>query len=426
MSPFTVCSEGSDDMDTRQTDIANKNRRQRSGMRFNRMEFSGSLGDVGTLLPMGIGMILINGLDSTGMLVSVGLFYILSGLYFGVPVSVQPMKVIGAYALSTAMRPDEIAAAGLMVGFFLMLIGVTNAVTVIGRYIPKSVVRGVQLSTGALLMAEGVKFMVGTSGFQLLQRATEPYLVYQQVGPVPIGIILGITGGVITLLLLENKTVPAGLAVVTGGMLIGGLLGTHAGMADLRPGFYLPGFLPFGWPRQVDFAFVLFALAVPQLPMTLGNAVVAQADLSREYFGDKSRKVTYRSLTVSMGLANFVSCVLGGMPLCHGAGGLAAHYRFGARTGGSNLMIGGLFLLLGLFLGPHAPAIFYLLPMSVLGVLLLFSGSQLALTLIDIRNRQDLFVALLVLGVTLASNLAAGFLVGIAVASALKSKKLSV
>jgi len=129
---------------------------------------------------------------------------------------------------------------------------------------------------------------------------------------------------------------------------------------------------------------------------------------------------------ISMALANFMSFLVGGMPLCHGAGGLAGHYRFGARTAGSNLIIGSIFILLALFLGNHILSVFHLLPLSILGVLLLFAGSQLAMTLMDLKERKDLFVALLILGITLASNLAAGFIVGIAAAYVLKSEKLSV
>ncbi len=127
-----------------------------------------------------------------------------------------------------------------------------------------------------------------------------------------------------------------------------------------------------------------------------------------------------------MAVANFLSFILGGMPLCHGAGGLAAHYRFGARTGGSNLIIGVVFVLLATFLGNHVLMVVKLLPMSILGVLLLFAGGQLALTLIDIDGRKDLFVALIMLGITLASNLAAGFIVGIAIAYALKWDRLNI
>jgi SulP family sulfate permease len=160
--------------------------------------------------------------------------------------------------------------------------------------------------------------------------------------------------------------------------------------------------------------------------MTIGNAVIADADLSRKYFGDNSKKVTHRALCISMALGNFLSFLFGGMPLCHGAGGLAAHYRFGARTAGSNLMIGLIFILLVVFFGSRMLSIFYLMPMSILGVLLLFTGGQLALTIIDLNTRKDLFVALVILGITLASNLAVGFVSGIVMAYILKSEKLQV
>jgi SulP family sulfate permease len=394
--------------------------------RFNRMEMAGSLGDLGTLLPIAIGMILINGLNPMGMFFSIGVYYILSGLYYGITVPVQPMKVIGAYAIATSMTPSQVLASAALMGVFLLIIGGTNAITVIGKYTPKPVVRGVQLSTGTLLMAQGVKFMIGSSTFQAMRHMAEPYLTLQHVGSLPIGVVIGVIGGILTLLLLENKKFPAGLVVVSGGLLLGLVLGTHEGLDQLKIGIYFPKWLPFGLPAGADFTFAFFALALPQLPMTIGNAVIADADLSYEYFGDDSKKVTYRSLTLSMAFANLLSFAVGGMPLCHGAGGLAAHYRFGARTAGSNLMIGMLFLALALFLGIHALSVVYLLPMAILGVLLIFAGSQLALTIIDITTRKDLFVSLLMLGITLASNLAIGFLAGIVAAYALKSERLNV
>ena len=154
--------------------------------------------------------------------------------------------------------------------------------------------------------------------------------------------------------------------------------------------------------------------------MTLGNAVMANADLSNDYFPKEGKRVTYRALCISMALANLMSFFLGGMPMCHGAGGLASRYRFGARTGGSNLIIGAIFILLALLLGEHLMGIIYLLPMAALGVLLVFAGAQLSLTLLDMKTRKEMFVPILIVGITLASNLAAGFLVGIAVAYALK------
>jgi SulP family sulfate permease len=375
--------------------------------KFSRLEFAGSLGDLGTLLPLAIGMIMINGLNPLGVFFAVGIFYIFSGLYYGITVPVQPMKVIGAYAIAMGLAASQVVASGALLGLFLLIIGGTGAVTFIGKYTPRAVVRGVQLSTGTLLVSQGVKFLVGTSKFQGLREAAEPYLSLQSLGPIPIGIVIGIAGGVLTLLLLDNKRFPAGLLIVLGGLVLGLILGTHEGFDRFRPGLYIPKILPYAMPSSIDFSFALLVLVLPQIPMTLGNAVIANADLSREYFEADSKKVTYRALCISQGLANLLSFLVGGMPICHGAGGLAAHYRFGARTAGSNLMIGLIFVVLALFLGTHSLAVVYLLPMSVLGVLLIFAGTQLALTIIDLRERKGLFVALVMLGITLATNLAA-------------------
>jgi len=394
--------------------------------RFNRLELAGSLGDLGTLLPLAIGMIMINGLKPTGLFLTIGIFYVLAGLYYGVTVPVQPMKVIGAYAIATAMNASQITAAGYLMGLVLLLIGATGAITFIGRYIPKPVIRGVQLSTGTLLMMQGVKLMLGTSTLQKIHMTVEPFLTVQSVGPLPIGIIIGIAGGILTLLLLENKKFPAGLIVVVGGLILGLVLGNRQSLKGMQIGINFPGFLPFGWPNRTDFVFALFALVLPQIPMTLGNAVVAYADLSKEYFEERSSKVTYRAACIAMALANFLSAIFGGMPLCHGAGGLAAHYRFGARTAGSNIMIGGIFIALAVFLGSHSLAFINLLPLAVLGILLLFAGSELSLTILDLTRRKDLFVGMVVLGITLATNLAAGFLAGIAVAYLMKHEKFGV
>ncbi len=397
-----------------------------SKYRFNRQEFAGYLGDLGTILPIAIGMILVNGLNPSSLFLSVGLFYIFTGFYYGVTVSVQPMKVIGAYAIATAMSSGQVLAAGLLMGMVLLVLGLTGAIDIIGKYTPKSVTRGVQLSTGTLLMAQGVKLMIGTSKLQLLHEMAEPYLTIQSLGPIPIGIFTGIAGAMLTLFLLDNKKLPAGLVVVMLGLLMGLMLGTKEGFDKLDFGFYLPQWMPLGFPLKTDFTFALFALVLPQLPMTVGNAVIANADLSKEYFGEKSKKVTYRGLSITMALGCIFSFFLGGMPLCHGAGGLAAHYRFGARTAGSNFMIGILFVFLVLILGSGILTVIYLLPMAILGVLLVFAGSQLALTIQDIFQRKDLFVVVVILGITLATNLGFGVMAGFGLAYLLKLEKVKI
>ena len=394
--------------------------------RFNLMELAGSLGDLGTLLPIAIAMILINGLNPLGVFFSIGIFYVVSGIFFGVTVPVQPMKVIGAYAIATSMSASQIFAATLLMGVVLLIIGLTGAIKTIEKYTPTSVIRGVQLSTGALLISGGAKLIIGTSKFQALQQSAEPNLMIQSIGPVSIGIIIGIIGGITTLLLLDNKRFPPGLVVVMSGILLGLLLGAHSGLEKLQLGINWPELMPFDLPGKADFTFALFALVIPQLPMSIGNAVLAYTDLSREYFGKRSGRVTNKNACLSMSVANFLSFSMGGMPLCHGAGGLAAHYRFGARTAGSNLMIGLVFIVLAIFFGNQIVGAVQLLPLSILGILLMFAGLQLTLTIIDLKGRKEYFVALLILGITLASNLAAGFITGIVVAHLLKWNKLSV
>lgn len=394
--------------------------------RFNRMELAGSLGDLGTILPLAIGMILINGLNPFGLFLGVGLYYVFSGLYFKVTTPVEPMKVIGAYAIATGITASQIQASSLWIFLFLLIIGGTGIITLAARYIPKPVIRGVQLSTGVLLVSQGVKLMLGTSKFQALREAAEPYLSIQNIGPVPLGLVIGGILGVLTLLLLENRRLPAAIVVVGVGLLTGVFFGTREGLHQIQIGFYLPKLLPFGIPSTGDFTFALLVMVLPQIPMTLGNAVVANADLSIQYFPQDGQRVTYRALCISMALANLMTFFLGGMPMCTGAGGLASRYRFGARTGGSNLIIGSIFIVLALSLGEYILGFIYLLPMSALGVLLIFAGAQLTLTLLDMNTRKEMFVPILVLGITLASNLAAGFLAGIAVAYMLKSEKLNV
>ncbi len=397
-----------------------------SHLSFNRTEFAGSLGDLGTLLPLAAGLIIINRLDPTGIFFTIGLFYILTGLYFRVTCPVEPMKVISGYAIAMSISAAQIQASCFWVAVILLLFGLTGLIDVITRFISKAVIRGIQLATGILLLTQGVHLMLGNSNLQLVQGTAEPYLQIQQVGFLPVGLLLGLGLGLLCLVLLDNKRLPAAVVVIGAGLLIGLLAGSRQGWADLTLGFNLPALLPYGLPTAADFSFALVILILPQIPMTIANAVIANADLSKQYFGKKSSRVTQRGLCVSMALANATSFFLAGIPLCHGAGGLASRYRFGARTGGSNLIIGTIFLVIAVMFGEHTLILVHLLPLSVLGVLLVFAGAQLGLTVIDMHDRKEFFVILLIVGITLAANLAAGFLVGILIDRLLSRDRFSI
>jgi len=380
------------------------------------MEFAGSLGDLGTMLPLAIGMIVLNKLYATNVFILVGFFYIASGIYFKVTTPVQPMKVIGAYAIAVGLTPTQIVASSLWMGIFVLGLGTTGLIQVIGKYTPKSTVRGVQLGVGVVLMVKGLKLMI----------MPDPNLAVQTLGPVSMSIILGAVGLILTLFLLDNKKLPAALVIIILGIALGILIGKPLRAEAFNWSIHFPKLIPYGWPSLNDFLWVLPVLVLPQIPMTIGNAIISNTDVMHEYFGERAYRATYRSVSNSQGLAGVVSFFLGGIPMCHGAGGLAAHYRFGARTAGANLIIGGIFVSLALIFGENMVAILNLFPFSLLGVLLVFAGLQLAIMIQDVEDRKDLFVVLLMLGIALASNLAVAFIVGLIVAYALKSDKLTI
>jgi SulP family sulfate permease len=385
-------------------------------MLFNRLEFAGSLGDLGTILPLGIAMIVVNGLHAHSVMVMIGLVYILAGSYFRVPISVEPMKVIGAVSIAMGLSPVQITSAALWMGVFTLILGATGLIHWIGRHTPQCTIRGVQLAGGVALMVKAVDFIV----------KKDPNLPAVEMGGVHVGLVLGIAGILATFLLLNNRKVPAALLVVGGGMVVGLLIGKPFRLEDLTPGFHLPWIFPYGTPTWDDILFVIPVLVIPQIPMTIGNAIFSSSDMLRKYYDQQAGRATYGAVANSQGLADIASFFIGGLPMCHGAGGIACHYVFGARTNGSNLMIGAIFIALGLFFGQNALTILNLLPRSILGVLLLFAGAQLALMIADLKERKDLFVALVMLVISLAANLGVAFLCGIVLANALKSDRMHI
>lgn len=393
---------------------------EHKSFRFDRMEWSGSLGDLGTLLPLAIGMIVITGLDAGAVLGLAGLYYICAGLYFRVPTPVQPMKVVAAYACANGivagLTPTQVTAAALWLGGLLLLLGATGLVDWLRRFVPVSTVRGIQLAVGVVLAIKGVELIA----------APDPDLVAWSLGPLHLGVLLGAAGLLLTLWLLDSQRFPAALVLVGGGIAVGLLLGRSPSIGDLSFGLHLPVPLAHGWPSLDDALWVLPVVVLPQLSITLGNAIYSNVDVSRKLYPAGGRLVTYRAVTLSMGLANLAAFFFGGMPMCHGAGGVAAHHRFGARTGGANLIIGALLLVPALVLGESLLPVLGLLPKAILGVLLFFAGLQLALLIGDVRERKDLFVVLAMLVLALAVNLAVAFAAGLVLAWALRLERLRV
>ena len=375
-------------------------------------EFAGSLADLGTLLPLALGLIAVCGMSPLGVFVSVGITYILTGIYFRLPVAVQPMKYIAAYAVATVASAGEITAAGLVSGLVLLLVGLTPMMRQITKYIPTVLIRSVQIYTGILLVVKGVSFIFGIASFQKLQGLAEPFLREQMLFGLPVNIILGSCATILILIFSKNRYFPAALVVLLFALVTSLFLGRDT---NVELGFFLPQFFPFGFPSADNFIYAFFLLVLPQFPMTVTNAVLATSNLSKEYFHEKSSRVTNKALCISMAIANILSAILGGIPLCHGAGGLAAHYSFGARTYVSNIIIGVILLLAGIFLGENSTAVVAFLPLSVLGAFLIFAGLNLTKVIFQIRAKEDMAVLVSLVLVSFLSNFIWGFLFALAV-----------
>jgi len=309
------------------------------------------------------------------------------------------------------------AAAGLIFGILLLLMAVTGMIDWLAKFFTKAIVRGIQLGLGLILMNKGLAFILRPELF--IYQSAETY----SLGGVPVNLIIGIIGGIVTLLLLSSKRFPAALVVVSAGLVIGIIFGALENAA-LTLG---PTSVQFYMPTADDFINAFILLVVPQIPLTIGNAVMGTADTCHTLFGKGplTEKASYRAFATSMGLMNTAIGMIGGMPVCHGAGGLAAHYRFGARTGGSNIMIGIVFLIIALGFGKIGISLLSAIPNAVLGILLLFAGLELGMMIKDVSEKNDLFVALLIAGIGFATtNMGIAFFMGIVVMYLIKLRDI--
>jgi len=359
------------------------------GNEYNKMEFAGAFGDLGTLIPFVVGYITLNKMDPLGILVAFGLFKIFAGLYFRTPIPIQPMKAIGGMAISHAesITPGMIWGSGIFTGFFWLLMGMTGAISWIEKITTKPVVRGIMLGLGLSFIVEGLGMM----------RA-QP--------------VLAIGGVAITLLLLSNRRFPAMLILLGYGMMVALIQnpGLVEELSHLSIRFRWPEltFGKFSWKELLS-GFLI--LGLPQAPLTLGNAIIATVSENNGHFPD--RKVTAKTISIDHGFMNLISACIGGIPLCHGAGGMAGHIRFGARTGGALVILGVIMLLTGLFLSDSVTLLFQVFPRPILGVILFFAGVELALVIKDIKLRkQNLFVLLVTAG-TAMWNMGVAYLAGL-------------
>jgi predicted benzoate:H+ symporter BenE len=347
-------------------------------------ECSGACGDLGTFIPHVIGAITVAGLAPAGVLFGFAVFLIGTGLFYGLPIPVQPMQAVSAVILTDGLRPGEIAAAGMILGIVLVGLGATGAIGRVARLIPQSVSVGLQLGLGLLMGVLGLKLIVVTPWIGL---------------------------GSLALLFLLSRIPHCPAAPITLGIatLIGWLSQPAA----------LPAITASGWMPQLvvptwdDVWHSIEVAVIPQLSLTLTNAVIVTAALARELFPEKGAAASERNLSISSGLANILLSPLGAMPMCHGAGGLQAQYRFGSRSGAAPVIFGVVLLILAIGFAEQAAPLFGLIPAGAVGALLIFAGTDLAMSrrLFDARPSCWPVIGIAAL-ITLTVNPAIGLVAG--------------
>jgi MFS superfamily sulfate permease-like transporter len=314
-------------------------------------ELSGALGDLGTSLPLTLGVIAVAGLAPTPIFLGFGIFYVATALYYRLPIPVQPMKAVAAVMLTTEVTASGLAASGVIIGLMLLLLGVTGWISRLARLVPQSVLAGLQLGLGIALAIVSLELM-----------ATEP-------------LVGAITAGLLIVLLFFPRY-PSALTALLVAVVLGWAMGaTRLELAAVSATISIPP-----WPSLQNFEQAVSVLVVPQLSLTLTNAVLLTALIASDYFGERAAHVTPARLSITSGLANLVLTPFGALPMCHGAGGLAAHYRFGARSGAAPLFLGLLLIALALWPGNAGLMTLAAIPAAGLGALLLIASGELALT----------------------------------------------
>ncbi|KAL8785755.1 MAG: hypothetical protein Q9195_008498 [Heterodermia aff. obscurata] len=121
-------------------------------------EISGSLGDLGTLLPIMIALAsqssrnVVPAISLSTTLVFSGLANIFTGFAFGIPLPVQPMKAIASVALARDFNMAEVASAGLFVAGVIGFLSITGLLEWFTRRIPIPVIKGIQVGAGFTLV----------------------------------------------------------------------------------------------------------------------------------------------------------------------------------------------------------------------------------------------------------------------------------
>jgi len=314
-------------------------------MNYSLSELAGSLGDFGTIIPLIIAVALVSDINARYVLLFFGIWFILTGIYYRLPIPLEPMKAIAVIVIAGGVSSGEIAASGIILGVIFLFLGYGRLFEIIERWVPQSVVRGIQLGLALLLFKASTDFVIKD----------------------PLFFSIGIGIVIVFLVLFRYRRFPdlSSLCVIGAGF-IGGLL-----LHGIPPVSLIPA-PQIVIPLPADFSSAFTSLVLPQIVLTIANAILATSLLTKDLF---STDIPPRKFSTSIGLMNLTSVPFGGFPMCHGAGGLAGQYRYGARTGGANVYAGLIFICLALFF--TSPQMLSIIAVGALGALLVFVGIEM-------------------------------------------------
>lgn len=363
---------------------------------FGRSEFYGTIGDLGTTIPLAFLLIISSGFPAARIFFLWGLAYVAVGWYYKVPVSIQPLKAMAVVAITMGLSSPILASTAVLYGLIFIVLAYSGLIKWLHQWFSKAIIRGIQIGIGLLLaykswqlIAENALFLNGSGDIG--------YWIY------------ALAAAVLAVLIISskwlNRTVALELIVIS--TIIPFLIGVSTVSVNGSGAAWqwsIPDWSPW-WN-------ILALLVIPQLPLTLGNAVYAANDACHEFWPNRSKKVSTTKLASSIGLINVVIGLFGGFPICHGAGGIAAHKRFSGKTGGTVIIIGVIFILIAL--SGSLSTVLFLIPVPILGVLLLFDSWQMIKFAFRLEQVNQIVVAATVGVLSFAThNLTIALLVGL-------------
>jgi hypothetical protein len=310
-------------------------------------ELSASLADLGTFLPLVLGVLIVTQMDPVGVLFGFGIFALVTGGLYRRPIPVQPMKAVAAMGIAGMLSADAMVATTVVMGCVLLVLSLSDVITRIRRFIPNSIMHGLKLSLVVSLIV-----------------VTHSRLEWQWMD---VGLLLI---GLIALQWTPLKSLSALFMIVIGMWLWMPLERVSVGFDPSLPTLI--------WPSLESFLIAMRDATLPQLILTITNALILTAVIAHAYYPEDHPRVTEQRLARSSGWANLLLAPFGAMPMCHGAGGLVAHHAFGGRSGWTMALFGLFCLILGLGFGDGVLQLLAAIPGSVMVMLVLYAAWQIA------------------------------------------------